>query len=253
MIIYKTTNLINEKIYIGKDSRNKKNYLGGGVCLAKAIKKYGRKNFKKETICECKTQEELNEKEIYYINLYKSTDSTIGYNLSTGGGSSAIGVKLSEETRRKMSMKRRGKKLSEEHRKKIALSNTGRKQTEYAKQIASLVHKGKKLSPEHKSKFVQSRKHTEETKAKISKAHTGKKLSPETREKLRQVNLGKIIHENQKSYTPIIEYDINMNFVKEWKGLQVAANELGIARELIGRVCRGKHKHTHNKIFRYKE
>ena len=45
MVIYKTTNLINGKIYIGKDSNNNEHYIGSGVKLLKAIKKYGRSNF----------------------------------------------------------------------------------------------------------------------------------------------------------------------------------------------------------------
>ena len=41
MIIYKTTNLVNGKIYIGQDSNNNPNYYGSGTLLHKAIKKYG--------------------------------------------------------------------------------------------------------------------------------------------------------------------------------------------------------------------
>ena len=46
MIIYKTTNLVNGKIYIGKDSKNNPNYLGSGNLLKKALIKYGKENFK---------------------------------------------------------------------------------------------------------------------------------------------------------------------------------------------------------------
>ena len=50
MIIYKTTNLVNGKIYIGKDKNNNPSYLGSGKILKLAIKKYGKENFTKETI-----------------------------------------------------------------------------------------------------------------------------------------------------------------------------------------------------------
>ena len=65
MIIYKTTNLINGKIYVGKDSKNNNNYLGSGKILNLAINKYGIENFKKETLCECLSSKELNKAERY--------------------------------------------------------------------------------------------------------------------------------------------------------------------------------------------
>lgn len=47
-IIYLITNLANGKIYIGKDSRNRKNYWGSGRAIKNSISKYGVENFKKE-------------------------------------------------------------------------------------------------------------------------------------------------------------------------------------------------------------
>jgi hypothetical protein len=49
-VIYKITNLINQKIYIGKDSTNRKNYYGSGKAIKNAILKYGEDNFSKEII-----------------------------------------------------------------------------------------------------------------------------------------------------------------------------------------------------------
>ena len=45
-VIYKTTNLITGKIYVGQDSRDNPQYLGSGIILSYAIKKYGKENFK---------------------------------------------------------------------------------------------------------------------------------------------------------------------------------------------------------------
>ncbi len=46
MIIYKTTNLVNQKFYVGKDTHNNPNYYGSGKRLKLAIQKYGIENFK---------------------------------------------------------------------------------------------------------------------------------------------------------------------------------------------------------------
>jgi hypothetical protein len=85
MIIYKTTNLINDKIYIGKDTLNRPGYLGSGIYLKNAIDKYGIENFTKETIETCQSNDELNEREIFWIKELKSQDKSIGYNISDGG------------------------------------------------------------------------------------------------------------------------------------------------------------------------
>lgn len=86
--IYKTTNIINNKIYIGQHVSpvfEPDKYIGSGKRLQLALKKYGRENFKNELLCECNSQQELDEKEIYYINIFNSTNRTIGYNLTSGG------------------------------------------------------------------------------------------------------------------------------------------------------------------------
>jgi hypothetical protein len=65
MIIYKTTNLLNNKIYIGQDKFNNPKYLGSGKLLNISIKKHGIQNFKKEILEECNSKKELNEREIF--------------------------------------------------------------------------------------------------------------------------------------------------------------------------------------------
>lgn len=88
--IYIITNLINGKVYIGQ-SKNITNRLarhrrGGDRCLLhRAIKKYGVDNFKFEVLEECQ-EEDLNEREIYYIAQYNSVVPN-GYNISYGGNS----------------------------------------------------------------------------------------------------------------------------------------------------------------------
>ena len=92
--IYKTTNLINDKIYIGQKKSETflhEEYLGSGKRLKSAITHYGKENFKVELLEECDSKQELDEKEIFYIKQYDSQNLEIGYNL-TKGGDGVVGV-----------------------------------------------------------------------------------------------------------------------------------------------------------------
>ena len=89
MYIYKITNTINNKIYIGlstKSVEKSTNYLGSGEMQRRAIKKHGKENFIKEILEDgISCMQILSEREIYWINKYNSTDHSIGYNITKGG------------------------------------------------------------------------------------------------------------------------------------------------------------------------
>ena len=96
MYVYKTTNLINGKIYIGKSTRTDEywieNYMGSGVYIQKAFKKYGKENFKKEILEWTDTEEALALLERQYIRSYNSTKPVIGYNASEDSSKSISGT-----------------------------------------------------------------------------------------------------------------------------------------------------------------
>lgn len=99
--IYKTTNIINNKIYIGIHATNnlKNRYLGSGVNLTKAIKKYGRDKFVKEILKVFETYDEalLEEKTLVTPEFINDPNT---YNLEIGG----LGGKIwSKDLREKMS------------------------------------------------------------------------------------------------------------------------------------------------------
>ena len=84
--IYITTNLINNKKYIGQHKGQiNDSYLGSGTNILKAIKKYGKNNFKKEILKLCSTREEADAWEKYYIELYDAVNNDNFYNLQEGG------------------------------------------------------------------------------------------------------------------------------------------------------------------------
>ena len=86
--IYETTNLINGKKYIGQHKSNKfdKNYYGSGKLIRYSLNKYGKKNFDVCLIEECSSREQLNQREIYWIeNLFKIYPKELIYNIGKGG------------------------------------------------------------------------------------------------------------------------------------------------------------------------
>jgi hypothetical protein len=69
-LIYKITNRLNNKFYVGKHKTENVNddYLGSGVILIRAIEKHGKENFIKEILFECKTEDEMNQREIDIVD-----------------------------------------------------------------------------------------------------------------------------------------------------------------------------------------
>ena len=85
--IYKTTNLVNGKIYIGQKKSKTflgNAYLGSGKYLKCAIKHYGAENFSVELLDYSLSKEGLDILEKSYIEKYNSTNYDIGYNITTG-------------------------------------------------------------------------------------------------------------------------------------------------------------------------
>lgn len=87
--IYLTTNNLNGMKYIGlhKTSKNglDESYLGSGLMLTRAIKKYGRENFSCEILEVCDSRESLSNAEIKWIKFYNADTSKQFYNISRGG------------------------------------------------------------------------------------------------------------------------------------------------------------------------
>lgn len=155
--VYKTTNIINGRYYIGKRSCKhlsiNDSYLGSGKLLLKAIKLYGKENFKKEILEYAKSSDEAYILEAKYITDEILLDP-LCYNLKPGGTGVGSGVfnprygicgkdhqmfgrKHSEETKLKMSKARKGKHLgipkSEEHKRKLSDYRKGKPVSEETK------------------------------------------------------------------------------------------------------------------------
>lgn len=159
MIIYKITNKLNGKCYVGQTVQKLNRRFQAHARLTKsaislAIKKYGKDNFSLTELGHYKTLGQLNDAESYFIEFYNCLAPN-GYNLHTGGNSH----KVSDETKLKQSLSHLGKKQSAETIAKKSISLTGK--------VKSL-----------------------ETRAKLSKANKGRKPSPQTIEAIIKANTG---------------------------------------------------------------
>ena len=217
--IYRITNKINGKTYIGKHKYKKlnDNYMGSGVHLRSAQKKYGIENFEKKILV-------FNISKLEHANLLEKTfiaaeREKVGrencYNKADGGdGGDVMSIDVKRkmyEIRKKYSGKNHpmyGKHHSEESRKKMSEAAKGRPGywlgkhlTEEAKRKSSESHKGKHLTEEQKRKISESNKgkcHSEESIRKMSESKKGHKVSEETRKKISETNRGKHWYNNGK-------------------------------------------------------
>ena len=249
-IIYKITNKINGKVYIGQTVNNKGfkgRYDRGGSTLAEkcymyhiknkengyyynsfllnAFNKYGVENFEVNDMLDVAfSKEELDIKEKSWILIYNSVSN--GYNLNYGGGNG----KVSESTREKFRTLNAGKnnprygiKVSEETKSKMRKnhwSKTG-------------VYKPNNLSG--KDSYMYGKHHSEETKKKISEANKGKIVSEETKNKLRKNRMGK----NNPSSRKII----CLTTKKVFDTISDASKFYGCDASGISKCCRKKEKH----------
>lgn len=164
-IIYKITNQLDNKIYIGKHRTSNINddYMGSGKLIRYAILKYGEKNFKKEILFQFNNEVDMNAKEAELVTedfcLREDT-----YNLCLGGKggwdinkskTAFLGKRHSVETKQKIATASRNRKISEETREKIRIHN---KTNEQRKISLSETFKGIPKSNDHKRKISEGLK-----------------------------------------------------------------------------------------------
>jgi len=215
MIIYKTTNLVNNKIYIGQNATDNPDYLGSGVVLDRAINKYGRENFNREILETCKDKEELDDREVYWIAFYNATDEKIGYNLTKGGTGGNTYSFLSLEGK-----KQRAQRILETRK------NNGKPWV--TKETREKISKG------HIGKVVKA-----STKLKLQQ-YTGEKSS----------GYKKL---SQEVVDSIIDLYVNKEICMKHIGIQLSLNEIKVKNTLIENNITLRKTHPFNKVILNKE
>lgn len=117
-VIYKTTNLVNGKIYVGQHKTKiiEDGYIGSGKLIQRSIEKYGRENFSRVVLEVVMSREEAKIREEFWISLLNATDPAIGYNITKLAWG---GQPITTEARAKISAALKGKPQSEETKQKL--------------------------------------------------------------------------------------------------------------------------------------
>ena len=245
--IYLWRNKVNQKLYVGqaKDfkrrtkehkcaSLNKNRKYDYNLPLHKSIRKNGIENFE---ICilefDLNDYDEMNEKEIYYIEKFDTlAKNKKGYNVASGGGNANKFAGKTEEEMKEISKKMSEARSGENN------PNYGKKPSEETKRKMSEAHSGEnhpnygKKCPEHSEAMkgennpFYGKKHSEETKRKMSENHAD--ISGEN-----NPNLGSLIVQVDKLTNKVVSVKYNFEFKK-----------MGFHQCSISKCCRGKEK-TH--------
>ena len=231
--IYRITNLMNGKTYIGQHKYKKLNdsYMGSGKILKQAIKKHGIENFKKDILeFNIPTVELADDWEQMYI-LFERAKGKAEYNIANGGrGRGAI----SEEMKRKISETEKGKYVSVETRRKLSEALKGK----------TAWNKGKKMTEEFCRKNSESHKGqvawnkgismTEEQKKKLSEVNKGKPgpnigkhWSEETKRKSSESHKGQIAWNKGKKMPEEFKKSVSDGVKKKMKEIREAYKKSG--------------------------
>jgi group I intron endonuclease len=264
--IYKITNTVNSKCYIGVTTKENPNerWLShktairsniGCPLLQKAVKKYGEESFKFEVLIIC-FNEDVFKFENDYIIKY-NTMSPNGYNVAIGGikGPSFLGKHHSEETKQIISKKSREynnrPEIKEQHRQRaIELNkkrNTGellRKSEKWQNAILegrigghSKTAEGKKNISEGLKEYYKKRKEDPDY----------KKTSNENREKMSEIRrkkYGKKVSQYTKEGQLIASFD---------SIIEAAEKEVNVSACSIGHVLNGRAKTAGGFVWKYTE
>jgi len=214
--IYCIENTINKKKYIGSSKnvyKRRNRHFSELKCgkhknckLQSSYNKHGNDAFKFYVLEEISEEKLLIEAEQKYINDLKPE-----YNINLIANSS-LGVKRSEETK-----------------KKVRQANLGLKHPEWRNKIKSEAQGGD-------NHWTKKKNFSEESKKKMS----------ESQKKLYENGYR---HPNRKA---IIQFDLEMNFIKEWESAASVEKNLGFDHRAIAACLKGKSKTSNNYIWQYK-
>lgn len=186
--VYKITNLVNGKVYVGKTNNLRRRWSEHVTSsrsetprqvVAKAIRKYGVESFLFEPLQEYVSDAEALRGETFWITQLKSDKTATGYNLDGGGLGGKI---LTTETRLKIALAHIGMKASAETKTRLSLAHKGKKRTLESIEKTASALRGRARPKDVVERASSARKwvgHSKESRAKMSAAQVGKSHTPQ--------------------------------------------------------------------------
>lgn len=234
--IYYILNTINKKIYIGSSCHinrrfyehkyflNKNEHTNGH--LQSAWNKYGENNFEFGIIELIDPKEDLLEIEQIWMDYFNSYSDENGYNISAYAEGSG-GYEVTEETREKIRKWHIGKKASEETKKKLSLQRRGdlnnfygKHHSEETKEYLKRIKTGRKLSEEQKQKAIKNLRHdgwNAEERKKMRECRVGEKSSSAKLTEVDVINILKSLKNGVYEQTLADKYNISLTQISRIK------------------------------------
>ena len=254
--IYKIENLINHKVYIGQSisiaSRLKqhksdlKNNRHANSHLQSSWNKYGEENFIFEIIDLC-TKEQLNEKEIYWIEYYGGKNNQLNFNQKDGGKFGS----LNELSIEKIKLKTIGKHRSP----KTEFKKGEHHGNEFKKGFVS-PHRKKVYQYDLDGNFIkefdsakQAAQENNISSSLITMCCQQKiKTGGNYQWRFEKQNVNKVCKKARKK---VYQYDLDGNFIKEWCGIVEIVQKMNANSSNISNCCRGIEHSAYGYQWRY--
>lgn len=256
-LIYKVENLTNGKIYIGQtvytiEKRRSEHECWAlksykkGIVFYSAIRKYGKNSFKWEVIDYANSQDELNNKEIFWIDYYKSYISRYdsnGYNMTLGGEGRA-GYTHSEETKNK---------IRESNMKRMLEDGT-----HFSKSVLKFSLDGKLIAKYDSAKEgAESVGCNQQNVTDCCRDYRQKTAygyiwiyEEDYTEDLLKERINNLPKQNHKPRS-ISQFDLNGNLINTFPSAYQASKKTNSDRSAIIKCCKGKFSRHNGFIWRY--
>lgn len=236
----------NGKRYIGITTNPKRRWANGlgynhNIYMKRAIIKYGWNNISHNILFENLMKDEAERIEYELIRLYKSNSAEYGYNIDNGGNS--IG-KHSEQTLQKI--REYASNRPKTHNENISKAKKGKSLNLSDEQRLAISKRFKGNHYGLNSKSMLGKHHTQDAKDKISKANTGNT----SWNKGKKLSLEHIQKSSLKHQKPVVQYDKDMNFIREYPSIKIAFEITHINN--IGKCCRNIQQTSGGYIWKYK-